>query len=282
MMVIFRWLNVNVIRPAEQAEQKRTNQEPPVKAKMSLRQNFLYLARSKYLICIALIVIAYNIAMNLIEIVWKNQMKGLYPNPLDYNTYMGQVMTIMGIIATLAGLFTTSNVIRRFSWTSCALIPTVVIGASGAIFFATVLLEIVDASWVYPIFGVAPLTLSVTLGSLQNCLSRASKYTVFDATKEIAFIPLSNDAKLKGKAAIDGVGSRLGKSGGSIIHQGLLLIFSTVAASAPYVAIIFLGAIVIWGLAVTALGKQFDQLIADNAKLDIPEPVPTEPVLVKG
>ena len=47
--------------------------------KMGLRKNFSYLAKSKYLICIAVIVVMYNIAINLVEVVWKDQVKQLYP-----------------------------------------------------------------------------------------------------------------------------------------------------------------------------------------------------------
>ena len=101
--------------------------------------------------------------------------------------------------------------------------------------------------------------LCVTLGSIQNCIARTSKYTFFDATKEIAFIPLSKESKLKGKAAIDGVGSRIGKSGGSMIHQSLILLLSSVGSSIPYVAIIFLVVAAVWMFAVFYLGKQFDQ-----------------------
>ena len=108
--------------------------------------------------------------------------------------------------------------------------------------------------------GFAPLTISVFFGFAQNCLSKAAKYSVFDATKEMAFIPLDHDLKLKGKAAIDGVGSRLGKSGGSLIHQGLLMIFGTFTGSAPFVAGILMGVIAIWITATRALGKQFGSL----------------------
>ncbi len=264
-IAIFRWLNVRVIRPSEQALPHHQRQE---KTKMSLFQNFLYLARSKYLIYIALIVIAYNLAMNLIEIVWKNQIKLVYPNPADYNIYMGKVMIVMAVIATVTGILTTTNILRRFSWSSCAMVPLVVVGSTGLIFLASVLFQLDGFGFIQ---GLSPLILSVTLGSIQNCMSRASKYTVFDATKEIAFIPLSPSSKLKGKAAIDGVGSRLGKSGGSFIHQGLLLLFATVASSSPYVAVIFVCVLVVWGFAVVSLGKQFDELTLQNAKLEVPE-----------
>ena len=263
-MALFRWLNVNVISPAEK------HAPPREKIKMSMRENFAYLARSKYLICIAVIVFAYNVAINLVEVVWKDQMRALYPSPNDYNAYMGQVMSVMALIASVAGFLTTSKVIQRYSWTACALIPPVIVITTGMLFFNFIMFPSQGSSWLFSFLHLSPLALCVTLGSAQNCLSRASKYTFFDATKEIAFIPLDQESKLKGKAAIDGVGSRLGKSGGSAIHQGLILMLSTVASSIPYVAAIFMLVAVVWGLAVVYLGRRFDQLVAQKKQIDSP------------
>ena len=252
-IAIFRWLNHHVIRPTEKLS------PPPEKIKMSMRKNFAYLAKSKYLICIALIVLTYNISVNLIEVVWKNQIKEVYPNPSEYNIYMGEVMTLMGIFATVAGILT-AFAIRRFSWTFNAIIPAAMMLTTGIGFFLFVLFPGSGLNWFAALIGSTPLMLSVSLGGFQNCLCRATKYTIFDATKEIAFIPLSSESKLKGKAAIDGVGSRLGKSGGSVIHGSLLLFFSTIAASTPYVAVIFLIIGVVWIGSVISLGKRFDSL----------------------
>lgn len=261
-MALFRWLNIHVIGPSE------TKAAPKEKIKMSMRANFAYLARSKYLICIALIVFCYNIAINLIEVVWKDQIKALYPSANDYNIYMGEVIFIMAAVASLTGLLTTTKVIQRYSWTVSALIPPVVIGVSGILFFHFIFFPNQGLSWLLSFSDMTPLALSVTLGAAQNCLSRASKYTFFDATKEIAFIPLSNESKLKGKAAIDGVGSRIGKSGGSAIHQGLILMFSSVASSIPYVAALFVVIIAIWTFTTISLGRQFDRLV-NQRKADI-------------
>lgn len=265
-IMIFRWLNVHVIGPSE----KKVPPQP--KIRMSLRENFAYLIRSKYLICIALIVFTYNVSINLVEIVWKDQIRKLYPDPSDYNIYMGQVIFAIAVVASLTGLLTTSKVIQRYSWTVCALVPILMVGCSGILFFNFIFFPNHGLTWIAYVFKETPLMICVTFDSIQNCLSRASKYTFFDATKEIAFIPLSNESKLKGKAAIDGVGSRIGKSAGSLIHQGLILIFSSVAGSIPYVAAIFLVIIFIWTLAAFSLGKQFDALVSQNAKLSIPDP----------
>ncbi|MBS0624772.1 MAG: NTP/NDP exchange transporter [Verrucomicrobia bacterium] len=276
---IFRWMNTHVILPVENA--RPASEKPPEKIKMSMRKNFSYLAKSKYLICIALIVLTYNIAINLVEVVWKNQINALYPDPNDFQAYMGHVTTLIGIVATFAAVFVTGNVIRCFSWTTSAMIPVVTMLITGVGFFAFVLFQ--DAPLISPLAimaGVSPMALGLTLGSLQNVFARACKYTFFDATKEIAFIPLSNESKLKGKAAIDGVGSRLGKSGGSVIHQGLLLLFATVSASTPYVAAIFVVVLLVWLLSVVSLGKQFDTLVTNKSKLDISEEKPPKPTLL--
>jgi AAA family ATP:ADP antiporter len=274
-IAIFRWLNTRVIRAHEIPIDQR-----PEKVKMSMRKNFAYLARSKYLVCIALIVLTYNLAFNLIEVVWKNQINAMYPDPSDFQSYMGKVTTVTGIVATLTAIFITGNVVRRFSWTASAMIPPMIVLVTGIGFFTFILFQNYPAlSALASLAHFSTLGFGLLLGSMQNVFTRASKYTFFDATKEIAFIPLSNESKLKGKAAIDGVGSRLGKSGGSVIHQGLLLLFSTVSASTPYVAIIFLGIMMIWILATLSLGRQFDELVAANEKLEISDTATPKPAL---
>jgi AAA family ATP:ADP antiporter len=238
--------------------------------KQSFAKSFSYLTKSKYLMCIAIIVITYNIVINLIEVIWKNQVKILYPNPSDYNSYMGQVTTVMGIMATIIALFFSSNLLRKFSWSFSALITPIAILISGLAFFYFFLFK--DFTTILTItLGISPLVMNVFFGSMQNCISRACKYTLFDATKEIAFIPLSPDSKRKGKAAIDGVGSRVGKSGGSLIHQTLLISFSTISAIAPYVAMIFFAVCGIWIAAAVSLGRQFNQLVHSNEKISIEE-----------
>lgn len=255
---LFRYLNKNLAsipshRPA-----------PVEKVKTSLRTSFSYLLKSRYLLYIAVIVLAYNLCMNLVEVVWKNQAKLLYPESHDYMGFTGSVMKWLGVIATLISIFVSGSFIRRFSWTASALVTPIVTFVAGMAFFIFVLFDAGGYTWLADIFGATPLVLSVILGAVHNCVTRACKHTLFDATKEMSFIPLNDESKLKGKAAIDGVGSRLGKSGGSVIHQGLLLLFATIAGSTPVVAAIFFGVIVVWIVSAKALGKQFDALIGEK------------------
>ncbi len=241
------------------------------KVKMGLRKNFAYLAKSRYLVCIAVIVVMYNVAINLVEVVWKDQVKQLYPNPAEFGAYMGQVLMWIGIVATVISVFMSGSILRKFSWTTSALISPFILLITGFAFFSFFFFKDSIFAPVAAVFSSTPLALCVFFGSLQNSLARASKYTLFDATKELAFIPLSKESKMKGKAAIDGVGSRIGKSGGSTVHQTLILIFGTVSLSTPYVALLFLVAVGGWMVAVRALGRRFNELVSHQETLKVPE-----------
>jgi AAA family ATP:ADP antiporter len=266
---LFRWLFKNVFHkahPKEQAMQKPADS-------MSLRKNFKYIASSKYLLCIATIVLTYHICINLTEVTWKDQLLHLCPQPNDFNSYMNKVTMWVGIVATTIAVLT-SMTIRKYSWTWNAMVPPVLLLITGAGFFAFLLMKNTPIGiGIAAFFGSTPHALGVLFGSMQQSISRGSKYTIFDATKELAFIPLSKESKLKGKAAIDGIGSRLGKSGSAIVYQALLMFMGTVAATLPYVAFIMLFVIAAWMIAVSYLGKQFQSLTHSEAA---PEKQPTE------
>ncbi len=71
--------------------------------------------------------------------------------------------------------------------------------------------------------GTTPLMLAVIFGMIQNIMSKSANTRFFDPTKEMAYIPLDPESKVKGKAAVDVVGARLGKSGGSFVQQAYWL-----------------------------------------------------------
>lgn len=256
-LLTYRWMHTNVLSKSEFLPENTQKMKKKEKAKLSFKESISYIARSRYLLSIAVIVIAYNLVINLVEVIWKDRLRQLYPSPQDYNVYINNLTSAMGIISTSASLIL-AGILSRLGWTKTALLTPAVLCITSVAFFSCMLADTTLAPLVSTFLSTTPLAIAVLFGSMQNCFSKAAKYSLFDATKEMAFVPLSPEHKLKGKAAIDGIGSRLGKSGGSIIHQGLLLCFGTLSASAPYVAVIILFVLAAWILAIRTLGRDFE------------------------
>src|SRR5690606_18758412 len=80
------------------------------------------------------------------------------------------------------------------------------------------------------------------------------------------YIPLDQELKVKGKAAVDVIGGRGGKSLGSYIQMGLLTVFSGSALYqlVPVIAPIVLVIVVLWILSVLGLSKRFTSLTAQR------------------
>lgn len=269
-MATFYWLNKNVLVGDGFDDLHKSHFEMKPKKRLSMRESFSYLSNSKYLICIAVLVVGYNLVINLVEVVWKDQLRQLHPNAVEYSRYMNYMTACVGVFATTTSLFM-SQLISRFGWTRIALVTPVMMLVTSAGFFTFMLLRNDLADAVFALTGMTPLVIAVFFGASQVCLSKACKYSVFDSTKEMAFIPLGHECKLKGKAAIDGVGSRFGKSGGSLVHQGLLMFFGTISMSAPYVAVILMAVVVGWMIAVRSLGKQFLAIIGEKGREEVGE-----------
>jgi len=278
---LFRWYNLNVIkRDPSLSHVWKHRRARPNSVKMGLRANFSYLLQSKYLFCIAILVVAFNITTNMLDLIWKDQLSLLYPNPNDFNSYMGKVLTFTGVLSTFVGFFLCGNVMRRVGWTVSALITPVALLITGTLFVGFLLLKghPLCLSWMVAM-GWAPLIIGVLFGTIQNVLSRSCKFTLFDTTKEIAFIPLNSELKLQGKAAIDGLMSRAGKMSGSLLHSGLLVVFGGVSLSTPFVGLFLLFIVFGWILATRSLGHQFTHLTSHDKTLDIRI---GEPTLDKG
>merc|ERR1712070_891952 len=148
-------------------------------------------------------------------------------------------------------------IFRKYGWGVAALITPTVLLITGVIFFALVL----GGNSLAPslaMFGLTPLYAAVLVGAAQNIFSKGSKYSLFDPCKEMAYIPLDEETRMKGKSAIDVVCNPLGKSGGSLIQQTLIIGFGSLAASTPYLAAILFVIVAMWIKSANSLSVQFE------------------------
>jgi AAA family ATP:ADP antiporter len=210
------WLLTNVIvdKNIINAEVKKK------KKKMGFFQSIKYIATSKYIGLISLLILCYGVSVNLVEGIWKAQISAVYIEKQDYARFMANLQTFTGIVSMIAMLLG-SYLFSFASWKVSAFLTPIIIFVTGTIFylFAIYQTEITSA---IPGFNFPPIIIAVFLGLLQNVLGKATKYAFFDSTKEMAYIPLDEALKSKGKAAADVIGGRLGKSGGALTQQLLL------------------------------------------------------------
>lgn len=265
VMTIYRWMNKNILTDPRYYEQAAVPAKSKKdKPKLSLGESFKYLIQSKYLGYIALLIIGYGLSINLLEIIWKGMVKQQYSNPNDYNAFMGAFSATTGVVTmTLIMLF--KGVVRRFGWYTAAVTTPAVLLVTGVLFFAFVLFK----DYMDPfaaMFGTTTLFMAVILGAAQNIFSKGTKYSLFDPTKEMAYIPLDQELKVKGKAAVDVIGGRLGKAGGGMV-SGLILVLTaapSALAIAPYLGIVVIGMIVVWIIAAGKLNTLYTDLVSEQ------------------
>ena len=101
----------------------------------------------------------------------------------------------------------------------------------------------------------------VLFGAFQNIISKVVKYSFFDSTKEMAYIPLDQESKVKGKAAIDMVGSRFGKSSSSWVQMFFMALMGTgsVLIITPYLIPIVICVSFFWVYSVRYLGPAINK-----------------------
>ncbi|CAA2999237.1 plastidic ATP ADP-transporter-like [Olea europaea subsp. europaea] len=248
---LYWWVNHNVPLPTRSKKKKE-------KVRMGTMESLKFLLSSRYIRDLATLVVAYGISINLVEVTWKSKLKAQFPTPNEYSSFMGDFSTATGI-ATFTMMILSQWIFDKYGWGVAAKITPTVLLLTGVGFFSLILFGDPFAPALAK-FGMTPLLAAVYVGAMQNIFSKSAKYSLFDPCKEMAYIPLDEDTKVKGKAAIDVVCNPLGKSGGALIQQFMILSFGSLANSTPYLGGVLLVIVLIWLAAARSLDGQFTAL----------------------
>jgi len=230
------------------------------KTKLSLSSSVRLVLQSRYIGMITLIIVCYGLAINVLEGPWKAKIKELYPTQREYLNFMGNFNIWMGA-SCISFMVIGSNIIRIFSWRIAALITPASIGITGVLFFTFVLFSAYSKNLLFnPVFA------AVIAGGMQNILSKSIKYSLFDSTKELAYIPLGIELRTKGKAAAEVVGAKLGKSMGAVIQSGMFTIMpaATFNDVTPILMTIFVIVVIIWIIDIFYLDKEYTSISGEN------------------
>ncbi|KAF8675887.1 hypothetical protein HU200_047383 [Digitaria exilis] len=258
------------------SDRKKKKEKP----KLSLKESLKVLLSSRYVRDLATLVVAYGISINLVEVTWKSKLKAQFPSPNEYSAFMGDFSTATGI-ATFTMMLLGRIILRKFGWGVAAMITPTVLLLTGVGFFSLILFG-QPLTPMLATMGMTPLLAAVYVGAMQNIFSKSAKYSLFDPCKEMAYIPLDEDMKVKGKAAIDVVCNPLGKSGGALIQQFMILSFGSLANSTPYLGGILLVIVLAWLGAANSLDKQFSSLAKEDLKKEKAAQEKMEPSLLKA
>lgn len=221
------------------------------KHNISFKESLKYIASSKPVLLIASLLLSYNIVINLIEGVWKKSIEVYFSNNAnEIHHFMSNVnlwISVISILAAVGCVF----MVRHFKWRTSAMVTPAFTLVTGIAFFLFVLFGSFSAALASSLF------VAVLWGSVNNIFARSTKHTLFDATKEMAYIPLDDELKTKGKAAAEMVGMRFGKGVGAFMQQGLLMVFTGMSLLnlAPIISGIFLVVMVCWILSVIYLNR---------------------------
>jgi AAA family ATP:ADP antiporter len=232
---------------------------------VSIVDCFYQVMRSKNLLYLTIIVMGYNLVYNLSDVIFNKRVELSFgpENKVGSNDFLSMVLTYTSIVSTVFALLISNISLRYAGWTVTALMTPIVYILSGSFFY------LAQLNGLHGLFPVMPLDLiALYAGAAHMCLTRGAKYSVFDSTKEMAYIGLTKAERVNGKAAIDGIASRFGKSGGSFILFFLYAILgNNIVLTIPYVFFIICIITILWMIAITNLGRhQTSQAIEAHNK----------------
>ena len=235
---------------------EKINTQESFQERISLIDSLSYVIHSKYIRYLVLVLFCYGICTNLSEALWKRQISDLYQTSMLYTQFIGRIQIIAGIVS-IAAITLSFLILRKIKWYTAALLTPLMSLVLGIPFFLFTLYE-ATLPLLQQVVGYSALFISVVLGGIHNIFYRSVKYSFFEPTKEIVYIPLNDELKTKGKAVADLLGERMGKASSSIVQYSILslTIGSTLLSIAPVLFGLFLLFIGIWIFSLSKINKE--------------------------
>jgi AAA family ATP:ADP antiporter len=232
------------------------------KIKFSFIESVKYIISSKYLWLILICSASFNLSLTLVESIWKDKIKKLYPTVNEYANYNSHYILWTGVAILLMTIIG-NNIMRRNSWIVGAIISPLLIMISGIAFFCLVVFE----NYIpVNLFSMSPLVLAVFIGAVQNVISKGTKYSIWDTSREMLFIPLDQELKTKGKAAVDMLSSKIGKSFGSLSQSLLFTIYpaATYSSISGLLGIIFVLVCLLWLFSLQSISGLYNDILNEK------------------
>jgi AAA family ATP:ADP antiporter len=256
--ILVRYLCTNIVPDISRLASLKPSSH---KKKMGVIDSFRYIAKSRYLWLMLICSAAFGLSANLVEAVFKDRMKELYPTVNSYAEFNGKFVMWTGVTIMFMNIIS-NNVMRRNSWFVAAVIAPVIMLGTGSVFFCFVVFGDM-MHFVSAMLAMSPLAVAVSAGAIQNILAKGTKYSIWDTSREMLYIPLDSELRTKGKAAVDVISSKVGKSSSGLIQS----IFFTIAPTAtytdisPFLMIVFIFVCMLWIYAVRKIYDEYTNIL---------------------
>ncbi len=267
IFLVYNYLSKAIEKNPEDYQIDTTPKPKKKKIKLSFTESMAVLFKSPYMLLIAVLVLSYGMSISLFEAVWKDRVQVFAAgNKEVLSMIYGRQLTYIGI-TTIILIFGISPFVKK-NWTLSALITPLVLLIGAFLFF--IFMFFGDSiSNILSLGNFDTLALAVYIGLANVVFIKGAKYAFFDPTKEQAYIPLDQESKIRGKAAVDGVGSRLGKSLGSIMITFVFLNLSPtgqIGEIKHLIAITLFLVLIGWLVAAINLGVRFKKLTQEPSE----------------
>ena len=235
--VLFEYL-VNRFQPIN------LNYRKPSSKKASLRESMINMFKEPFIRNMVFVIASYGSCIAIYETCWKQYMYLYFPSPTEYSKFVGSVTFIKGI-CTMVMMVASSFLIKNMKFKHSLLVTPVTLSLIGAIFYYAILTKMEPVYIVY-------------IGAIMGICTKSLKYSFFDPNKEIAYIPMSQEIKTKGKATIEVISNPLGKSGSSLVLQFLIITFGSLVEALPAIAFYFSCVCLVWIHVANEIAKERD------------------------
>lgn len=256
---LHHWLDATFVRPKQKAVESAPIVEVEggeAEKKPTFFENAKALLSSPALQCLAAIALAQGITTNLVEVAWKASLRERFADPRLYSAFMGSVSSALGL-CTGAAMLISPTIFLRCSWRQAASVNPILMLYGGMAFFLAMILKNgvmgfqISAATAHGMQGGIILA-----GTALYVFGRASKFSLLKPAEEMVYITLDENSRRSGKAAIDVVGSQVGKSLSSFLQQ-VFLVFGQgkIQRTYPMMAALLLLVGSVWLKSVERLSK---------------------------
>ncbi|MDQ5940323.1 MAG: antiporter, family [Candidatus Dependentiae bacterium] len=233
--MVFLYLKLVPVEPG--MEPKAVDGKKP---KTGMLEGLKILATRPYIMGIFAVSTIYEVINTILEFEMNMIAKQTYITKEAFASFNGTYGILVNTLAFLFALLGTSLLIRRFGLRFCLLMfPIMTAGLVVGVYFS-------------PVLGML----------LGACMAiKGLSYALNNPTKEMMYIPTSQDVRFKAKGWVDQFGSRSSKGAGSIVSD---LFKSSISDLLLYSTVISLGLIGVWVVAAAYVGSRFKVLTDTN------------------